>query len=154
MSRRTDRIGKLMQQVIGQIILRQLSDPRIAPARTSVTRVEVQEDLLRAKVYISILGTDGEQSRGLAALQHAAGKIHRLVRGEISLRHIPTLEILYDERHKSTLKTWEVIRQAMAEIEQKQPTATEGEDEDEESNESAPDTEKPDAEEPDTEEPG
>ncbi len=45
MSRRTERIGKLLQQTIGQILLRALSDPRIDVVRTSITRVKVQEDL-------------------------------------------------------------------------------------------------------------
>ncbi len=116
MSRRTERIGKLFQQHIGRILLTELSDPRLDPARTSVTRVRVQEDLLRAKVYVSILGTEAEQRRGLEALQHAAGRVQALLRQQVRLRYMPALEFRTDEQFKGALRTWEVIREAMDEI--------------------------------------
>jgi len=116
MSRRTERIGRLMQQTIGHILLRELSDPRIDTARTSVTRVRVQEDLLRAKVYVSVMGTEGQQRRAVEALNHAAGRIRMRLRSEIQLRHMPVLEFLSDERFKGTLRTWEIIREAMDEV--------------------------------------
>ena len=50
MTHRTDRVGKLIRNVLGQLLLRKISDPRIDPTSTSVTRVAVQEDLLAAKV--------------------------------------------------------------------------------------------------------
>ncbi len=120
MSRRTERIGKLFQQEIGLILLRELADPRMDPARTSVTRVQVQEDLLRAKVYVSIIGTEAEQRRGLDALSGAVGRIRALVRDRVQLRHMPQLEFHYDEQFKGALKTWEVIREAMDEIHAKE----------------------------------
>lgn len=124
MSRRTERIGRAMQQAIGRILLTGLSDPRIEPARTSITRVRVQEDLLRAKVYISILGSDSQQRCGLAALNHAAGRVQALLGQEIQLRQMPVLEFVADEQFKGALRTWEIISQAMDEIrakEQAQP---------------------------------
>jgi len=120
MSRRTQRIGRLMQQAIGQILLRELADPRIDPARTSVTRVEVQEDLLRAKVFVSIMGPENRQQLGIDALNHAAGRIQRLLRRDVQLRNMPVLEFRSDERFKGTLKTWDIIRQAMEEIRAKE----------------------------------
>lgn len=121
MSRRTERIGKLIQQEIGRILLSHLADPRIQPARTSVTRVRVQQDLLRAKVYVSVLGSDPQQRRGVEALNHAAGRIQSLLREQIRLRHMPVLEFVVDEQFKGTLRTWEIIRQAMEEIHAKEP---------------------------------
>ena len=85
MSRRTERIGKLLQQTIGQILLRALSDPRIDVARTSITRVKVQEDLLRAKVYVSVMGSDVQQRLAIQALNHAAGRVAGLCRQRVKL---------------------------------------------------------------------
>jgi ribosome-binding factor A len=116
MRRRTERIGKVMQQAIARILMTELADPRIEPARTSVTRVEVQEDLLRAKVYISIYGSEAQQRRGLEALQHSAGRIQALLRRQVQLRSMPVLDFRNDERFKGTLKTFEIIRQAMDEL--------------------------------------
>ena len=123
MSRRTERLAKVFQQEIGQILLTELADPRLEPARTSVTRVQVQEDLLRAKVYVSVLGTEGQQRCGLAALNHAAGRVQSLLREKVRLRHMPVLEFHADEQFKGALRTWEIIREAMDEIHGREETA-------------------------------
>ena len=120
MSRRTERIGKLLQQTIGQILLRELSDPRIDVARTSITRVKVQEDLLRAKVYVSVMGSDAQQQLAIRALNHAAGRVAGLCRQQIKLRYMPNLSFVADEQFKGALKTWDIIRQAMDEIRAKE----------------------------------
>lgn len=123
MKRRMERIGKLMQHAIGQILMRNMSDPRIDPARTSVTRVVVQEDLLRAKVYISVLGEEADQNKALEALTRAAGRIQILLRSDVQLRTMPVLEFLIDEQFKGTLRTYSIIQKAMQEIRDKEEDA-------------------------------
>jgi ribosome-binding factor A len=124
-----ERIGKLMQHAIGQILMRNMSDPRIDPARTSVTRVVVQEDLLRAKVYISVLGEEADQDKALEALTRAAGRVQILLRGDVQLRTMPVLEFLIDEQFKGTLKTYSIIQKAMQEIRDKEEGAAAGAEE-------------------------
>ncbi|MDY6913387.1 MAG: 30S ribosome-binding factor RbfA [Planctomycetota bacterium] len=121
MNRRTERVGNLLRKTIGQLILRQLSDPRIDPARTSVTRIEIPEDLLTAKVYVSVGGDEAMQRRTIHALRHAAGHIQELMMREISLRHTPALDFVLDETFKKTLETYRIIEQAMEEIRSKDP---------------------------------
>ena len=128
MSRRTERIGKLLQQTIGQILLRALSDPRIDVARTSITRVKVQEDLLRAKVYVSVMGGEAQQHLAIRALNHAAGRVAGLCRQQVKLRYMPALSFLLDEQFKGALKTWDIIRQAMDEIRAKEAQQAPGDD--------------------------
>ena len=125
MSLRTERVGKLLQHALGRILLSDLSDPRIDSARTSVTRVRVQEDLLLAKIYVSVMGTDAQQRLCIAALNRAAGRIHAILRDRVQLRHMPTLEFLPDEQLKTALRTWEIIRQAMEEIHEKEKAQAE-----------------------------
>ena len=112
-------MGKLLQQAIGRIVFAHLSDPRIDPARTSITRVQVQEDLLRAKVFVSVLGEEARQRRAVEALSHAGGRIQALLRDQVQLRIMPALEFRIDEQFKGTLKTFEIIRRAMQEIQAK-----------------------------------
>jgi len=119
MSRRTERVESLIRQAIGQVLLSNLSDPRIDPARTTVTRVEVPEDLLTARVYVSILGSESEQRTALRALQHAAGHIQELMVRRVQLRHTPLLEFVYDAKYKKTLETLRIIQQVADEIHQK-----------------------------------
>ena len=121
MNRRTERVGNLIRNTIGQLILRQLADPRIDPARTSVTRVELPEDLLTAKVYVSVGGDEAQQRKTIQALRHAAGHIQELMMRKISLRHTPALDFVLDEAFKKTLETYQIIEQAMKEIRSKDP---------------------------------
>ncbi len=116
MSRRTDRVDSLVRQTLGQLLLTKLSDPRIDPARTTITSVEVSEDLTAAKVHVSVLGSEADQRKTLAALKHAAGRLQDLMMKEISLRQTPVLTFILDTEFKKALETLEIIDQAMAEI--------------------------------------
>ncbi len=118
MSRRTDRVSRLVQQTVGEIVLQRISDPRIDPAKVSITRVEVSEDMTRAKVFCSVMGTEAEQRTALRALQHASGRIQDLMMHQISLRHTPVLQFVNDIRFKKTLTTLALIQGAMDEIRQ------------------------------------
>jgi len=67
---------------------------------------------------VSVIGTDAQQKLAVEALNHAAGRIQAELAGHISLRSLPTLEFLTDKRFKGALRTWEIIRQAMDELEE------------------------------------
>ena len=116
MSRRTDRVGSLMRQTLGQLLLSKISDPRIDPARTSITAVEVTEDLLTAKVYVSVIGSEAEQRNTIRALKRAGGHFQELMMRQIKLRHTPVLEFVFDTGFKKTLETLQIIEHAMEEI--------------------------------------
>jgi ribosome-binding factor A len=120
MSRRTERVARLLQQVVGQIILERINDPRVEPARVSVTRVEVAPDLTSAKVFCSVLGSDAEQRTALRALQHAAGRIQGLLHERVQLRFTPVLRFVADRQFKQSLTTLALIQRAMDEIRQQE----------------------------------
>ena len=109
MSRRTERVGNLIRNTIGGIIISKLSDPRIDPVQTSITNVEVPEDLQSAKGYVSVAGTPPVQRRTLRALQHAAGHIQQLLARQVELRFTPVLIFLPDTKYKKTLETLSII---------------------------------------------
>ena len=120
MNRRTERIGSLLRDVLGQLLLSKISDPRVDPALTSITHIEVAEDLLTAKVYVSVLGSESQQRNALRALRHAAGHIQELMMRQVSLRSTPVLRFELDVKFKKTLQTFGIIQQAMDEIRQKE----------------------------------
>ena len=119
MSRRTDRIASLIRDTIGQLILTKLADPRVNPALTSVTQVEVHEDLLTAKIYISVMGSEAQQRLTLQALQHASGHIQELMAREITLRNTPILSFVHDVKFKKAMETYKLINKAMDELRDK-----------------------------------
>ena len=114
-----ERIGNLIRNTIGELLLSKISDPRIDPARTSVTRVEVADDLLTAKVYISVIGTEAQQRTTLAALRHAAGHIQELMMRQIELRLTPVLNFTLDAQFKKALKTLEILQKVSQELREK-----------------------------------
>ena len=120
MSRRTERIARLIQQTVGRIILERINDPRINPAKVSVTRVEVADDMNRAKIYCSVIGSDSQQRTALRGLQHAAGRIQELMAGQVRLRFTPILEFVLDVQFKKSLNTLAMIQQAMEELRQQE----------------------------------
>jgi len=127
----------LIRDVVGQLLLSKISDPRVDPARVSITQVEVAEDLTVAKIFISVIadprrGSDAntakEQTLAVRALQHAAGHIQELMMKQITLRFTPRLEFVEDHKFKKTLQTYQIIQQAMDEIRQKEQARTAAED--------------------------
>lgn len=119
MTRRTDRIGNLIRNTLGSILLSKMSDPRFDPAKVSITRVEVPEDLLTARVYVSVLGEKKEQSLALAALNGAKGFLQEKLSREISLRNTPRLSFVIDEQFKKTMETLNILQEVAQELRQK-----------------------------------
>ena len=119
MNRRTERIASLIRDTVGMLLLTKMSDPRIDPARTSITRVEVPADLLTAKVFISVMGTEAQQRSTLRALTHAAGHIQELMMREIELRNTPRLSFELDVQFKKALETHAIIQQVSEELRRK-----------------------------------
>ena len=123
MKRRAERVANLIRDTVGQLLLTKLSDPRIDPARTSIVRVEVPDDLLTARVYVSFMGEQAEQRKGLRALRHAAGHIQELMMREITLRHTPILDFQIDTKFKKTMETLEIIQKVSEELRAKDEAA-------------------------------
>lgn len=95
MTRRTDRIGHLIQQEIGNLILREISDVRIG--FVTISRVEVTTDLAHAKVFVSVLGTDKEKRDSLAGLGHSASFMRTHLAKVLKMRTVPRLQFVEDK---------------------------------------------------------
>jgi ribosome-binding factor A len=88
---RTERVGHLIQQKIGSLILEgRIKDPRVSPF-LSVTRVVVSRDLAYADVYVSNIKENGNIPRGVAGLQSAAGFIQAELAAFMRIRKTPKL---------------------------------------------------------------
>ena len=94
MSRRTLQVGEFLREELTDIIRREMKDPRIG--FYSITGVEVTPDLRSARVFISVLGSEEERTRTLAALRSAAGFLRHHLRPRMRMRQIPELEFRDD----------------------------------------------------------
>jgi len=96
MTRRTERINAQLREEISDLLQRSVKDPRIGGLVT-ITEVDVSPDLARAKVYVSVLGTDEEKHSTFRALEAAAHFIQRELRKRLTIRRTPELAFLPDD---------------------------------------------------------
>ena len=125
MSRRTEMLGSTIQKELAQIIMRELNDPRLV-GMPSITRVKVSPDLSVADVYVTIMGTEGQQNAALNALRHSAGMMRTKLTKFLSLRQSPYLKFHIDENLKkeiAVLETLRVVAEENAELDRKRAEA-------------------------------
>src|SRR5512145_813875 len=108
MSRRTEMLGSTIQQELALIIMRELNDPRLT-GMPSITRVKVSEDLSIADVYVTIMGTPGQQTAALNALKHSSGMMRTRLTKELSIRVVPFIKFHIDEQLKKELEVLELL---------------------------------------------
>jgi ribosome-binding factor A len=93
---RTERVGRLIQEKIGGLIVEdKIKDPRVDPF-LSITRVSVSKDLAWAEVYVSTFKTESNLAKGVAGLQSAAGFIQAQLASVMRLRQTPRLRFHED----------------------------------------------------------
>ena len=109
MSRRTEMLGSTIQKELAQIIMHELNDPRLT-GMPSITRVKVSPDLSVADVYVTIMGTPGQQSAAINALRHSAGMMRTKLTKMLTMRQSPYLKFHIDENLKKELAVLETLR--------------------------------------------
>jgi ribosome-binding factor A len=88
---RMERVGRLIREKIGALIVEgKIKDPRV-DSLLSITRVEVSRDLSYADVYVSAYKSPGELTRSVGGLQSASGFIRGRLAAEMHIRQIPKL---------------------------------------------------------------
>ena len=94
---RTERVGNLIREKIGNLIVEgKIKDPRVNPF-LSVTRVQVSRDFSWADVYISTFKPETSLARGVLGLQSAAGFIQSQLAREMRIRQTPRLRFHEDQ---------------------------------------------------------
>ena len=116
--KRLNRISEEVKRVVSELIQREIKDPRINPF-TSVTKVEVTNDLSYANIYISIMGNDDDKQNTLEGLKSARGFIRREIGNRIDLRHAPEPVFHIDESIEHSLYISKLIDKIHKEDEKK-----------------------------------
>src|SRR2546429_4007061 len=117
MSRRTEMLASTIQRELMDVIMRELNDPRLTGMPT-ITRVKVSTDLSIADVYVTIMGTEGQQSAALNALRHSAGMMRTKLTKSLTLRQAPFLKFHIDENLKKELAVLDLLHKVQQENEE------------------------------------
>ena len=91
---RMDKINEAMRREIGEIILKEIKDPRLE--FVTVTHVVVSRDLQHAKVYYSVLGKKDQAQKAQEGLLSARGFVRKLIGQRVRLRYTPDIEFIFD----------------------------------------------------------
>ena len=91
---RQQRTAEQIQQILSQIIARQLRDPRLQDL--TVTQVTVDRELQYANIYVHALGNDSRRRDVMAGLDKAAGYLRRELARRMRLRTVPHLHFHWD----------------------------------------------------------
>ena len=107
-SRRSERLADLIRQVLGELIEREVKDPRIG--FTTLTEVQLTGDLRQARVYVSILGEDEARKQGMEGLAAAKAFLRHQLAHRLQLRHTPEIDLQLDRSQEYNERLDELIR--------------------------------------------
>jgi ribosome-binding factor A len=107
-------LASTIQKELATMMMRDLNDPRL-PSIVSITRVKVSADLSIADVYVTVMGTPGQQTAALNALKHSAGMMRTKLTKVLSLRQAPYLKFHIDEALKKEIAVLDLLRKVREE---------------------------------------
>lgn len=96
MSVRTERLGAVIQEDLGQILQKSYQQ---SGSFITVTEVRVSDDLMNAKVFISLFAPGKDEDALFAALKEHTTEIRHELAGKIrhQVRRIPEILLVKDE---------------------------------------------------------
>jgi ribosome-binding factor A len=105
------RIAARIKERAAYAIEFEVNDPRAT--FITITKVEVSGDISSAKIFYSVLGTEGDKSKVQHMLNDAAGFIQRKVSRVLSMRRVPRISFLFDDSIEKAAAMDALIRGAI-----------------------------------------
>lgn len=102
-----EKVQKLARQVLGEAI-HGLKDPRIGFA--TVTSVRITPDLRQARVRVSVLGSEEEQTETMAGLASAKSHLRGELGRQVKLKYLPELTFELDHQAEDAEHLEELLR--------------------------------------------
>lgn len=116
---RSHRVGDLLLEFLGQLLLRELGDPRVRAV--TLTGIDVRRDLKHVTVYFAFRGAqpssggvpDGQTAgkEAMAGLTQATGFIRTRIAKELNLRFVPTIAFVFDETPDRAQRIDDLLRE-------------------------------------------
>lgn len=105
------RLAEQLREKISQVVLTELKDPR--HGFITVTNVEPSSDMASARVFVSILGSEAQQTKGLKALEAARGYIQQRIGRTLKTRNTPVLKFILDKGIKESFKISQLLKDVL-----------------------------------------
>lgn len=91
---RLQRIADRIRQDLSEILIREISDPRLH--QIFITDAKVDRELTYADIYVSAVEGISRSAEILEGLKHASGFLRRSLAAQIKLRSFPRLRFHWD----------------------------------------------------------
>jgi ribosome-binding factor A len=105
---RNDRVSSQIQKELALIFQREIDDSRLG--FITINEVITSKDLAAAKIYFTVLNTDGQGKRNhVKWLNEMAPMIRHLLAKKMRLRHISELRFLYDDSFDTGMRVAELL---------------------------------------------
>jgi len=95
MYKRSEKVAEAIHEMVSELLVKGLKDPRIG--FVTITGVKVTDDLHLATVYFSVIGSDEEKKATEAGLNSARGDIRKELGKSLRMRYVPDIVFRYDE---------------------------------------------------------
>lgn len=110
---RLQRINDRMREELSEIILKEVSDPRLVGV--SITDVKVDRELAYAEIYFSSLEGSARAGEIQAGLEHAQGFLRHALTERVDLRTSPRLRFHWDPTFERAERIEELFAKIRAE---------------------------------------
>ena len=107
MAQRQERAAALIREVVSEVIMRRLKDPRIG--FVSIVSVDVTRDLSLAKIHVSVLGEEKAKEDTMEGLRSAQGLIRSEVAKALGARHAPEIQFVLDQGIEHSIRVSKLL---------------------------------------------
>jgi len=95
MYKRSEKVAEAIHELISELLIKGLKDPRIG--FVTITGVKVTDDLHLATAYFTVIGNAEEKKASGQGLNSARGFIRKEMGKNLHMRYVPELNFQYDE---------------------------------------------------------
>jgi ribosome-binding factor A len=124
-SYRIERINETIKEILSELVLSQVKDPRVG--LVTITAVRVSADMAVAKVHYSVMGDEHERAETHRGLVSARTFMRKTIGSELKMRNAPELRFVYDDSLDRAI----AIEQALKEAERPEGEGGDGNEDDE-----------------------
>jgi ribosome-binding factor A len=110
MSIKQNRMSDRIRQILSELLLREISDPRLQGV--TITEVTLDPELMFADIYVNALGDESREQDVMSGLKRANGFLRREVGKRVRLRNTPELHFHWD----ATLERGEKLNQLISSL--------------------------------------
>lgn len=94
MTLKQERMAERIRAILSELLLTEVRDPRLK--QVTITRVNLDREILFADVYVNALGDEDRRDDVLAGLERATGFLRRELAARVRLRQTPELHFHWD----------------------------------------------------------